>query len=77
MFFFGVRYGDIFMRDCPPPLPFYLTSPDSLSPLTSYLQVSAKNGYGVSDAFYTLAVDIVQAMEAANRRGSDDRRAAR
>lgn len=40
-------------------------------------QVSAKNGYGVSDAFYTLAVDIVEAMEAANKRGNDDRRAAR
>lgn len=40
-------------------------------------QVSAKNGYGVSNAFYTLAVDIVQAMEAANKRGNDERRAAR
>ncbi|CAM9935056.1 unnamed protein product [Ectocarpus sp. 12 AP-2014] len=36
-------------------------------------EVSAKNGYGVSDAFYSLAVDIV----AANRRGVDDRRGAR
>lgn len=40
-------------------------------------QVSAKNGYGVSDAFYTLAVDIVQAMEAANRTGADERRGTR
>lgn len=40
-------------------------------------KVSAKNGYGVSDAFYTLAVDVVQAMEAASRRGGDERRAAR
>eukprot|EP00903_Cladosiphon_okamuranus_P020272 g18604.t1 len=42
-----------------------------------FFEVSAKNGYGVSDAFYTLAVDIVQAMEAANKRGNDERRAAR
>ena len=40
-------------------------------------QVSAKNGYGVSDAFYTLAVDIVQAMEAAHRTGADERRGTR
>lgn len=40
-------------------------------------KVSAKNGHGVSDAFYTLAVDIVQSLEAAQRRGSDDRRGSR
>lgn len=40
-------------------------------------QVSAKNGYGVSDAFYTLAVDIVHAVETANRRGDDERRGSR
>ncbi|CAN0026704.1 unnamed protein product [Ectocarpus sp. 6 AP-2014] len=37
-----------------------------------FFEVSAKNGYGVSDAFYSLAVDIV----AANKRGADDRRGA-